>query len=228
MTGTVLNLTPTEAVVASDTLTWNKHTARDNGRASKLYPLPHLNAVLTGGNPIQVIGDTVGEILKCRHRTLDALRADLPTIMADAYGALVDPVCACSFVLVAPGRAWLYQSDDGFGEMAFPRGLYTDPTLDGDGARRERYGGDDHAMRLMRRMRDEAARNIGGQVTRLRLTSAGMDTAIIGDLDATDPPPTQPATAHAHALSPGGAAKVGRNQLCPCGSGRKAKRCCQA
>ena len=71
-------------------------------------------------------------------------------------------------------------------------------------------------MRLQREDREKPGGfPIGGYVTRATITQDGIALSHIGDLEA-DKAPTAPSR------------KIGRNEPCPCGSGRKAKRCCNA
>lgn len=224
MTATVLNVTRGETVIAADSVVWHMDDDRENGRMGKLYPLPLYNAVLCGGNPVAVILDVVHEVYGGGYDSLDGLRRALPGIMAWAYDRQREQRCGCLFVLATAGRAWLYKNDNGFAEMPIPPDLYVDPALDGSTVRPEPFGGDDHIMNLLWRTRHETDRHVGGVVNRIRINSNGMEIASIGDMGAPSAqPPRPPAERHASAVGP----KVGRNALCPCGSGRKAKRCCK-
>jgi hypothetical protein len=146
------------------------------------------------------------------------------------------------------------RESDGSGEYvaeAAPQGiLLTMPAHNGAFATRASRPPDDaNAFNMMQAMRAQNPESrMGGDVVRWTVTRDGLATRVIGTLPPMDErggdgdferdgkvlEPGAPfqvftqftATSEPSAPAPAAGAKVGRNAPCPCGSGRKAKRCC--
>lgn len=233
MTGIAWNITSSTTTVAADSRWWDAVDNAPGGLVGKLYPLPAFNAVLAGGTWAAVVADVVSQLTGKGFADLDDLRARLPGIIKEAWEDFQDRAehhghgqtpDLCVFWLLTAGRGWLLGNQNDFEPIKLPNGLWCDPEINPNGscAVGETFRGDAHLVEIMQRQR--AARekpsgfNIGGYVTRATITRDGIALARIGDLEADEQPAPRSEPAR----------KAGRNEPCPCGSGRKFKRCCGA
>ena len=241
MTASVMAVGDGTAWLATDSLFWRVSDETPSGYGSKFMVLPKINAVVFPGDNT-LFSAYVYMALHCHNiADTDALVEKLPSIGKSAWDYMMEHDFASDDVMkpqmvtvVAPGQALMAMSDSGFqprrlpAKARLPNAFAVGPHLDDDagpgGLRTERFNGDQKIVHFMRRLKAETTSNIGGQIQRARITTTGIETAVIGDLDAPDAQPPQPP---AQPTAPAAGAKVGRNAPCPCGSGRKAKRCCQ-
>ena len=228
MTAIVWHIGHTETTVATDTRNWRSIDDTPGDLSSKMIPLGAFNAVIAGGTWGYMMAHVTARVIGLGFRDLDDLKDGLPHIINNVWKEFreraedydFDPDL-CVIWLLGPGCAWLYSNDRDFQPIKLPEGLWCDPDIAPNGSCKvgEAFRGDEHLVDIMRRQREKRARPsgypIGGPVTRARISRDGIALAQIGDLEA-DAQPVEPAR------------KVGRNEPCPCGSGRKAKRCCQA
>lgn len=229
MTGIIWNITPSTTTIAADSRWWDAVANAPGALVGKLYPLPAFNAVLAGGTWAGMVQRVISDLTGRGFEGADDLRARLPGIIRGSWEEFCDEAehhgltepDLCVFWLCTAGRAWLLGNDNGFEPIALPQGLWADPPVADDGASqvREPFRGDKHLVDLMRLQREDREKpsgyNIGGPVTRATITRDGIALAHICDLES-DAERSEPAR------------KVGRNEPCPCGSGRKSKRCCTA
>jgi hypothetical protein len=197
-----------------------------------MFPLVSLNAVLAGGTWTGVMHKVVARIVVGNFYDVVDLRKKLPSIIRECWSEFlleaeeleINPDL-CVFFLFEQGRAWLLGQRKKFEPVPLPAGLWCDPPINDDGGCKveQTFRGDAHMVEIMRQQRATREKasgfSIGGYVTRATITSDGIALARIGDLE-------EPAAASQTTTKP--TRKVGRNEPCPCGSGRKAKRCCQA
>jgi len=160
----------------------------------------------------------------------------------------LDQVSAsCS--LVSPGKTVTLVPQLDFKAVSLPGGVWVDPCIRGQGQCDGASIQDDEAAAdVMRKAgADNPERHIGGPCVRYTVKPDGIDVVTVGAADGeptgayrriTDPD-NAPAPAAHERRAPGewqvprpsagrGRGKPGRNDSCPCGSGRKAKRCCGA
>ena len=233
MSAVAWNIAPSTTTVAADSRWWDSVDNAPGGLVGKMYPLPAFNAVLAGGTWAEVVREVVSQVTARGFSDVDDLRGQLPGIIADAWERFQDDATdyglapdLCVFWLLTAGKGWLLGNDNGFDPIPLPEGLWCDPEIHDGGCKvGEPFKGDDQLVQIVRRQRAKrekpSGHPIGGYVTRATITRDGIDLKRIGDLE-------QPGDAPAASNPSVGLSnrKVGRNDPCPCGSGRKAKKCC--
>jgi len=240
-----------------DTLLSTWPELEPQGHITKVVPLPHVNAVFetTAWNGLSArLTESVlhtfpvyefSELLeKMKHQFRACVHEFIP--IAESNGFEFDfadngePDVLIGFD--RPGETWVIVASFDYEPMRLPKQrVWVDPSVHGSTSIEGGHIPDDEAaVDLMRKARAENPNiKVGGSCIRSAVSPEGIDIRIVGNVDfeptgayrrIIDPnnAPRHEAAAAATARPQRGRAKPGRNDPCPCGSGRKAKRCCGA
>jgi len=250
MTAEIFDIQGERTVLALDTLVTRSMERDQMGYAAKLFPLAHVNAVL-GCTPYSyitrnVVADalarSVADIAELRSNIQEALQVhahDFFNEVGPAHGLDFHELStSCSMALAVPGDVYVFMQDWDYKPLPVSRArkrCMVDPPLDGSADFPGGVRDDDHLLHLMRRQRAESGKGIGGRCIKAMVSRDGIDIRDIGDVEQEPGQDGGAATAAKASRQPERrtvvpaqrtGAKVGRNDPCPCGSGRKAKKCC--
>jgi len=251
MTSIIHHDEPGASHVYTDSAVRNRVTGEPRGYTAKAAALPHVNAIFTGcGHPW--INRYVMSRVLCHHvddfrdmgvrlrNCLREARDEFVKVAAEEGEELGPDGPAAMCMLAIPGQTIAFNPDQNFKAIPLPRAVWVDPWVEGEA----RFTGasipdDEAAADLMRKARaDNPERHIGGPCVRYTVKPGGIEVVTVGAAEGeptgayrriTDPENAPRENGAAATARPQrGRAKPGRNDPCPCGSGRKFKRCCGA
>ena len=236
MTSLIFSVGQNETILATDTLVTSPER-ESRGHQSKWLVLPHVNAVVIAGDNRRFGSIVYHDMLMSRVDGIDDLISRVGP-MVRRRDKETEAMCGDRGVhyeeqkvwIFTPGRAWGCLKEFGYEpkqwpeKLMQPNGFMVDPDPRGGNAVYPgSLKGDRHIITLMHEQRAKTDKGIGGKIQRIRITHRGLETSVIGDLDA---PAQTPEPLPQRSSAPTTAAKPSRNAPCPCGSGHKAKRCC--
>lgn len=252
MTGIVISSAPERTDIYTDSV------FRDAGGGSvkngpKVVPIPHLGACFVITGSAWIGAHVVASIL-----TVNAPPdlADLPTWVGEQLSGYTDEwlrkmavrhpeyePTALSFHLATKSSFWVYTQGGDFRPIELGHGILANPPINDDDTcwrPQMHITSDATALDAIRRMSEVYGRgHLGGPCIRYSITDGAMEIVDLGTAETepsgayrriTDPDnaPRQGDAAAAPPRPQRGRAKPGRNDPCPCKSGRKAKKCCGA
>ena len=251
MTGIIISSAPDRTDIYTDSV-FRDPAGNNIKNGPKVVPIPHLGACFVVTGSAWIGAHVVASILTVNS---PPNLADLPEWVGETLSEYTDEwlhrmalhypdyeAGALAFHLATKSSFWVFTRGSGHKPIELGCGTLADPPINDDEncwwphnwAR-----SDATALDAVRRMSEVYGKNsIGGPCIRYSLTERGMEIVPLGSAEAapsgayrriTDPDNAPHDEAAAATTRPQrGRGKVGRNDPCPCGSGRKAKKCCGA